>query len=183
MQAGAKCTWSKEASTISARLIARPNLRFLLRHPAHFVALGFGTGLAPFAPGTFGTLLAFPLFGVLAPRLDDTDLLLVLGFMYVAGVWLCDKAGRNLGVQDHKAIVWDETTAFMIVLFFTPMSTVWQAFAFLLFRLFDILKPGPVRYAEEMFGGGLGVMVDDLVAAFLTLTCLALVKALGPTLL
>jgi phosphatidylglycerophosphatase A len=128
-------------------------------------------------------LLAFPLFGVLAPRLEDTDLLLVLGFMYVAGVWVCDKTGRDLGVQDHQAIVWDETTAFMIVLFFTPMSTVWQAFAFLLFRLFDILKPGPVRYAEKMFGGGFGVMVDDVVAAFLTLACLALCKALASAVL
>ena len=183
MQPAAKCTSSKRVSTISARLIARPDLRFLLRHPAHFVALGFGVGLVPFAPGTFGTLLAVPLFAWLAPRLDNTDMLLVLGFGYLAGVWVCDKTGRDLGVSDHKAIVWDETTAFMIVLFFTPMSTGWQAFAFLLFRVFDILKPGPVRYVEKMFGGGFGVMVDDLVAAFLTLVCLALFKALVPGLL
>lgn len=178
MPAAAPSCSSRRASTISARLIARPNLRFLLRHPAHFVALGFGAGLAPFAPGTFGTLLAFPLYGLLAPRLHDTDMLLLLGFMCVAGVWLCDRTGRDLGIEDHKTIVWDETTAFMMVLFFTPMSTAWQAFAFLLFRLFDILKPEPVRSVEKMFRGGFGVMVDDLVAAFLTLACLALFKAL-----
>ena len=103
----------------SGRLIARPNLRFLLRHPAHFVALGFGAGLAPVAPGTFGTLIALPIFWWLEPRLAAGDFLILLGFMYVIGVWICDKTGRDLGVEDHKAIVWDETTAFMIVLCFT----------------------------------------------------------------
>ena len=164
----------------SGRLIARPNLRFLLRHPAHFVALGFGAGLAPVAPGTFGTLIALPIFWWLEPRLAAGDFLILLGFMYVIGVWICDKTGRDLGVEDHKAIVWDETTAFMIVLFFTPPTLLWQAFAFLLFRLFDILKPGPIRYVERMFRGGFGVMVDDLVAAFFALACLALYRGLAP---
>jgi phosphatidylglycerophosphatase A len=163
-------------------MTARPNLRFALSHPAHFFALGFGSGLAPFAPGTFGTLLALPIFWGLEPRLAPIDFLILLGVMYVAGVWVCDKTGRDLGIEDHKAIVWDEITAFLIVLFFTPNSLLWQAVAFLLFRLFDILKPGPIRYVERMFRGGFGVMVDDLAAAFFALICLALMQLLLPSL-
>src|SRR5574341_1361064 len=157
-------------------MVARPNLRFLLSHPAHVVALGFGSGLAPFAPGTFGTLLALPLFWGLAPRLSAVDFMILLGAMSVVGVWICDKTGRDMGVEDHKAIVWDEITAFLIVLFFTPNTALWQGLAFALFRLFDILKPGPIRTVERMFRGGFSVMVDDLVAAFFTLACLALLK-------
>lgn len=167
---------------ISVRMVARPTLRFMLAHPAHLVALGFGSGLAPAAPGTFGTLLALPLFWVLAPRIGPSDFLILLGMMYLVGVWVCDKTGRDLGVEDHKAMVWDEVTSFLIVLFFTPKTLVWQALAFLLFRLFDILKPGPIRAIERMFRGGFGVMVDDLVAAFFTLVCLALLKLLAPAL-
>jgi phosphatidylglycerophosphatase A len=163
-------------------MVARPSLRFLLGHPAHFFALGFGTGLAPFAPGTFGTLLALPIFWYLEPRLEPIDFLILLGALYLAGVWICERAGRDLGVEDHKAIVWDEIVAFLIVLFFTPTNLVWQAVAFLLFRLFDILKPGPIRYVERMFRGGFGVMVDDLAAAFFALICLALMQVLLPTL-
>ena len=170
------------ATTTSVRPIARPGPRYLLSHPAHFIALGFGVGMIPFAPGTFGTLLALPLFGWLHPRLPAGDLLLLLGFLYVAGIWVCDKAGRNLGVEDHKAIVWDEIVAFVLVLFFTPPTLLWQAIAFLLFRLFDIFKPGPIRAIEKMFRGGFGVMIDDLVAAFFALLCLTLVKLLTPTL-
>jgi len=165
---------------ISARFTARPNLRFLLAHPYHFVALGFGAGLAPVAPGTFGTLLALPIFWLLAPRLDPTAFLIVIGFMFLAGVWVCDRTGRDLGVPDHQAMVWDEVVAFLLVLFFTPPSLVWLALAFLLFRLFDVLKPGPIRYIELRFRGGFGVMIDDLVAAFITLICLALIKLLAP---
>jgi phosphatidylglycerophosphatase A len=163
-------------------MVARPSLRFLLGHPAHFFALGFGTGLAPFAPGTFGTLLALPIFWYLEPRLEPIDFLILLAALYLAGVWICERAGRDLGVEDHKAIVWDEIVAFLIVLFFTPTNLVWQAVAFLLFRLFDILKPGPIRYVERMFRGGFGVMVDDLAAAFFALICLALMQVLLPTL-
>ena len=169
------------AMITSAKLVARPNLRFLAGHPAHLVALGFGVWLAPVAPGTFGTLLALPLYTLLQPLMAPADLLLLLAFLYLAGIWVCDKAGRNLGVEDHKAIVWDEIVAFLLVLFFTPASLLWQAIAFLLFRLFDIFKPGPIRAIERMFRGGFGVMVDDLVAAFFTLLCLTLIKVLLPS--
>jgi phosphatidylglycerophosphatase A len=164
----------------SARLVARPNLRFLLSHPAHFVALGFGAGLAPAAPGTFGTLLALPLFWLLHPRLDPIDFLILVGALYFLGVLACDRTGSDMGVEDHGSMVWDEVVAFLLVLFFTPPHVLWQAFAFVLFRLFDILKPGPVRYVEKLFRGGFGVMVDDLAAAFFSLVCLALLRLLVP---
>lgn len=162
------------------RIVAHPGPRFLLRHPAHLLGLGFGAGLIPFAPGTFGTLIAFPLFGWLHPRLEPLHFLALLGALYVLGIWACGRTGRALGVEDHRAIVWDETVAFLLVLFFTPPVLLWQAFAFLLFRLFDILKPGPIRAIEKIFRGGFGVMIDDLVAAFFALLCLALYKAFVP---
>ena len=168
--------------TTSARPVARPNLRFLFDHPAHFVALGFGAGLAPIAPGTFGTLLALPIFWWLNPRLGATEFLILLGVLYAGGVWVCDRTGRDLGVEDHKGIVWDEVVAFLIVLFFTPKTPIWQAFAFLLFRLFDILKPGLIRFVEARFRGGFGVMIDDLVAALFTLVCLTLFRLSSPLL-
>src|SRR5262245_18364277 len=108
------------ASTTFVRPLTRPGVRFLLGHPEHIVALSFGAGLIPVAPGTFGTLLALPLFAALAPRLSAGDFLIVLGFAFVAGVSICDKAGRDLGIDDDKSIVWDETVAFLLVLFFTP---------------------------------------------------------------
>ena len=160
--------------TTSAKLVVRPNLRFLFVHPFHFIALGFGSGLAPIAPGTIGTLVAVPIFWWLEPRLAPMDFLIGLGFLFVGGVWVCDYTARALGIDDPGCIVWDEIVAFLLVLFFTPHAVAWQAGAFVLFRFFDALKPGPVRYIESRFRGGFGIMVDDLVAAFLTLVCLAL---------
>lgn len=156
--------------------VVRPGTRFLLQHVSHFFALGFGSGLAPFAPGTFGTLLAFPLFRLLDQRLEATTQLVVLAVMYVVGIWFCERTGRDLGVEDHGSMVWDEIVAFMIVLFFTPRALAWQVSAFLLFRFFDAAKPGPIRYIESRFRGGFGVMIDDLAAAFCTLLCLTLYK-------
>lgn len=146
----------------------------MLRHPAHFLAFGFGAGLVPVAPGTAGTLLAFPLFWLLQPRLAASEYLGLLAVMFFAGIWACGTTGRALGAADHGGMVWDEVVAFMLVLFFTPNSLYWQAFAFLLFRLFDILKPQPIRYYDRTFKNGFGVMLDDLVAAFYALLVLAL---------
>jgi len=151
-----------------------PSWRFVLRHPAHVLAFGFGAGLAPAAPGTVATLLAFPLFWLLQPLLPPAGFLLLLAALFAAGIWACDKTGRALGVADHGGMVWDEVVAFMLVLFFTPDSWYWQAFAFLLFRLFDIFKPQPIRYYDRTFKSGFGVMLDDLVAAFYTLLVMAL---------
>lgn len=96
--------------------------------------------------------------------------------LFALGVWACTVTGRNLGSADHGGMVWDETVAFLLVLFFTPASGYWQGFAFLLFRLFDIAKPPPIRYYERTFKGGFGVMIDDIAAAFYTLLVLALAR-------
>jgi phosphatidylglycerophosphatase A len=157
---------------------AAPGPRFLFAHPAHFIALGAGAGLAPFAPGTFGTLLAFPIHYWLAPLVPPYAWLGALAALFVLGIWACGRTGRALGVADHGGMVWDETVAFLLVLFFTPASLVWQAWAFLLFRLFDILKPPPIRYFDRKWKTGFGVMFDDLLAAGYALLALAVAMLL-----
>jgi phosphatidylglycerophosphatase A len=163
---------------MTADLVLRPSWRFLARHPAHVIAFGFGVGLAPVAPGTWGTLLALPVHWLLSPRLDPVDYLLVVGVLFGLGVWACEVTGRTIGVSDHGGMVWDEAVAFLLVLFFVPATLLWQAAAFLLFRLLDILKPPPIRYYERTFRNGFGVMLDDLVAAFYTLLVLAVASKL-----
>ncbi len=151
----------------------RPTFHFVFSHPAHFVAFGGGIGLIPFAPGTFGTLLAIPLFHVLQPRLDAWTFLVVILALFWLGAWSCAVTGRALGAADHGGMVWDEVVAFLLVLFFVPVDGYWQAFAFLLFRLFDIFKPPPIRYYDRTLKNGFGVMWDDLIAAAYTLLVLA----------
>jgi phosphatidylglycerophosphatase A len=154
-------------------LILRPSWRFLLSHPAHLVAFGFGVGLAPVAPGTWGTLLALPVYWLVSPRLEPVEFLLMLAVLFALGVWACEVTGRAIGASDHGGMVWDETVAFLLVLFFVPATLPWQAAAFLLFRLFDILKPPPIRYYDQALKGGFGVMLDDLIAASYALLVLA----------
>jgi phosphatidylglycerophosphatase A len=156
---------------------ARVSARFVFTHPAPLVAFGFGVGLAPVAPGTFGTLLALPIHAWLVPRATAQEYALLLLAMFVTGIWACEVSGRKLGIHDHGGMVWDETTAFLLVLFITPDDPVWQAFAFLLFRLFDILKPAPIRHYDRTIRNGFGVMLDDVLAAFYALLCLAGWKA------
>ena len=167
-----------EATIISAETAALPDARFLLRSPAHVIALGGGAGLAPVAPGTVGTLVAFPLYWALAPLLPGWQMLAAIAAALAIGIWACESAGRALGVSDHGAIVWDEIVAFMLVLFFTPGGRIWQACAFLLFRFFDILKPPPIRYFDRKWKNGFGVMFDDLLAAGYTLLALAVARVL-----
>lgn len=166
-----------EVTIISADFPARPELRFMLRHPAHAIALGGGAGLAPVAPGTAGTLVAFPLYWWLAPMFPAPALLALMAMAFVVGVWACGRTGRALGVADHGAIVWDEIVAFTLVLVFTPEGYAWQAGAFVLFRFFDILKPPPIRYYDRKLKNGFGVMFDDMLAAFYTLLVLAAARA------
>ena len=132
----------------------------------------------PFAPGTWGTLVAFPLYWLLGAHAGAMEYLAVVLALFALGVWACEATGRALGSPDHGGMVWDETVAFLLVLFFTPASLAWQATAFLLFRLFDILKPPPIRYYDRTFKSGFGVMLDDLVAAFYTLVVMAVAKTL-----
>lgn len=155
---------------------ARPGARFAFNHPAHFIALGFGAGLLPRAPGTAGTLLAIPLWWAFGGSGDPLRLFAVLAFLFGTGVWACGVTGRHLGAPDHGAMCWDEVVAFLLVLAVAPQGPWWQAAAFILFRAFDILKPPPVRQMETRFKGGFGVMFDDLLAAGYTLLVLAVVK-------
>lgn len=155
-----------------------PSLKFLLAHPAHFFALGCGSGLAPKAPGTFGTLFAWLSFALFSGYFSDFQLLLLIALSYLWGIWFIDKTGLALGDPDHGSIVWDEIVPFWLVLLMTPGDWRWQLTAFALFRLFDIKKPQPARYFDEHVKNGFGVMADDLVAAGYTLLCLALIKQL-----
>ncbi|MBU0623130.1 MAG: phosphatidylglycerophosphatase A [Gammaproteobacteria bacterium] len=155
----------------------KPDWRFLFSHPAHFLSFGFGSGLLPKGPGTAGTLVAFPMYWFLAPRLTDAMFLLVLIWAFAFGVWVCDITGRALGAEDYGGIVWDEIVAFGLVLFFTPEGWHWQLLAFVLFRFFDIVKPQPIRHFDDSWHGGLGVMFDDILAAGYTLLSLAFIKS------
>jgi phosphatidylglycerophosphatase A len=155
---------------------ASPTLRFLFRHPAHFIALGFGAGLAPVAPGTVGTLVAIPIAALLRAYVPDPVFAGAILALTLLGIWAAGVTGRNLGVPDHGAIVWDEVVAFLLVLYFVGDDRVRIAFAFLLFRCFDIVKPPPIRQADAALKNGFGVMLDDLLAAGYTLLVLAIAQ-------
>jgi phosphatidylglycerophosphatase A len=155
-----------------------PSFRFLAAHPAHLVACGFGSGLAPVAPGTFGTLFAWASFVPLARALSEPALLILIGFCFAFGVLACQRTGRALGVVDHGSIVWDEIVPFWLVLALSPDDWRWQLAAFLLFRFFDIVKPPPADYFDARVKNGFGVMMDDVVAAFYTVLSLAVAKRL-----
>jgi phosphatidylglycerophosphatase A len=160
--------------------ILRPSAGFMLAHPARIIALGFGTGLSPFAPGTVGTLLGFPVFWILSALLapyGPLAMLAAVAAMFLLGVWACERTGRDLGIADHSGMNWDEIVAFQLVLMLTPEAWQWQAFAFFGFRFFDVVKPPPIRQVDARMKGGLGVMADDILAAFYTLLTMALYKA------
>jgi phosphatidylglycerophosphatase A len=157
----------------------KPDWKFLFAHPAHVLALGFGAGLSPVAPGTFGTLVAIPLAAVLRPWGDGVFAAAIVAFA-VIGVWAADVTGRDLGESDHGAIVWDEVVAFLLVLFFVGDDRMHVAFGFLLFRLFDIVKPPPIRWLDRTVKGGFGAMLDDFAAAGYALIAFAIgSRALG----
>lgn len=163
-------------SIISAKTVVAPSWYFVYSHPAHFLAFVGGVGLIRFAPGTFGTLIAFPLHMWLLQGLSNYAHLGVLAILFLLGVWASGRTAHDLGTPDHGGIVWDETVAFLLVLFFIPADRWWQAFAFLFFRLFDIFKPQPIRHFDRTLHGGFGVMFDDLLAAGYTLLLIALAK-------
>jgi phosphatidylglycerophosphatase A len=158
----------------------RPGVKFLLNHPAHFIALGFGSGLSPFAPGTAGTLWAWLSFLVLQRWLAPGELGGLIAAAAVVGWWACTVTAKNMRVADPGSIVWDEVVAFWFVLWLlAPATPGTQLAAFVLFRFFDAVKPGPVAWADQYFKGfnargGFGIVFDDLVAAFCTLLVMAL---------
>jgi phosphatidylglycerophosphatase A len=158
----------------------RPTLRFMLSHPAHWIALGFGSGLSPVAPGTAGTLWAWVAYLVLQHWLDPLAIGGVIAASLVIGWWACTVTAEHMRVLDPGSIVWDEVIAFWIVLWLVMPAGFWGQFmAFVLFRLFDAAKPGPIAWADDLFHGfgwrgGFGIILDDLVAAFCTLLVISL---------
>jgi phosphatidylglycerophosphatase A len=141
----------------------KPSFQSLLRNPVQFLAFGFGSGLAPRAPGTFGTLAAIPLYLLLV----QGSWLFFAAFVLVAtlaGIYWCDRAARELGVHDHPGIVWDEIAGFLITMLLAPPGWPWLLAGFVLFRLLDIWKPWPIRLADRKVGGGFGIMLDDVLA-------------------
>jgi len=166
-----------------------PGFAFMRRHPAHWLALGFGSGLAPRAPGTVGTLWAWAAFVVLDRWLGPAQWGLVIAAAFVFGWWACTTTAQHMGVADPGAIVWDEVLAFWLVLWIVmPAGLLGQAVAFALFRVFDAAKPGPIGWADRRFKlrpgeaigwrQGFGILFDDLVAAFCTLLVIAAWTAL-----
>lgn len=157
----------------------RPDSKFLLSHPAHFIALGFGSGLSPVAPGTAGTLWAWLAYLVLQNWLSPAGMGWLIAASLAAGWWACTVAARNMRIADPGSIVWDEVVAFWLILWLVmPAGFYAQLAAFVLFRFFDAVKPGPVGWADKAFKGtgargGFGIMFDDLVAAFCTLLVIA----------
>ncbi len=152
---------------------AKPTLRFLFQHPAHFVALGFGAGLAPKAPGTFGTLVAIPVALLLGTYANDSAFVAAIVVLFLLGTWAAQVTGKALGVPDHGCIVIDEVAAFLLVLYFSGLTPLRIAIAFGLFRFFDIVKPPPIRQLDAAMKNGLGVMLDDMLAALFALVVFA----------
>ena len=157
-------------------MILRPGFAFVFGHPAHFLAFGFGAGLSRFAPGTVGTLLAFPLHWLIGSQHSALEVGVLIVVLFAIGAWACDITGRNLGIADHGGMCWDEVVAFLLILQLAPGGPAWQAAAFFLFRFFDVVKPSPIRELERRMKGGFGVMFDDILAAAYTLLALAIAK-------
>ena len=165
----------------------RPNARFMLAQPSHFIAIGFGSGLSPVAPGTVGTLWAWLAFWVLQPWMNDVRWAWLIAASLPLGWWACSVTAKNMRVLDPSSVVWDEIAAFWVVLWLvTPVGFWGQLAAFGLFRFFDAAKPGPVGWADQLFHdvdvvndpgawrkAGLGIMLDDMVAAGCALLVIA----------
>ncbi len=162
------------AEPVERRVWREPTFEFMKPRLSRWIALGFGSGLAPAAPGTFGTLFAWFAFAVLDPFLWDAAWWAVIAVSFAIGVWACGRTGRDLGVSDHSGMVWDEVVAFWAVLLLVPSGFASQLAAFFLFRAFDVIKPPPIRRVDRTVKGGFGVMFDDVIAAFYTVLVFAL---------
>ncbi|KTC99701.1 phosphatidylglycerophosphatase A [Legionella geestiana] len=132
--------------------------------PSMFLAFGFGSGLSPVAPGTCGTLVAIPLYLMMA-RLNTLPYLALTLLFFAIGVSVCDRASSMLNVHDHPGIVWDEVVGYLLTMAFAPVGAIWVIAGFILFRLFDIWKPFPIRSIDRHVHGGTGIMLDDVLAA------------------
>ena len=133
------------------------------RNPIHLLAFGLGSGASPVAPGTAGTLAAIPVY-LLIQNLPNWAYMAVVVGIFLVGIWLCDQTSRDLGVHDHGGIVWDEWAGYLLAMCGAPKGWLWIAIGFVLFRFFDILKPWPINWLDKRVEGGLGIMVDDMLA-------------------
>lgn len=147
--------------------------RNIIFHPVHFLSLGLGSGLSPFAPGTMGTIIAVLLYIPLS-LLAQTEYIVVLVIAGAIGIYLCQQTSDALGVEDHPGIVWDEFVGYWITMLFAPPGWEWILVGFVLFRLFDIWKPWPIRVIDHKVKGGLGIMLDDVLAGVYALVILQL---------
>ncbi|NCT56129.1 MAG: phosphatidylglycerophosphatase A [Legionella sp.] len=155
------------------------SLKKVWQDPTYFLAFGFGSGLAPFAPGTFGTVAALPLYFLLALLPPQIYLVMTL-VAFALGIWICGKVSRDLGVHDHAGIVWDEIVGFLLTMFLVPVHLIWVVAGFILFRIFDIWKPYPIRWVDKHVSGGLGIMIDDVLAAIPACFILEIISHLFP---
>ncbi|MCG8015954.1 MAG: phosphatidylglycerophosphatase A [Candidatus Thiodiazotropha sp. 'RUGA'] len=146
-----------------------------MSNPVHLLAFGFGTGLSPKAPGTFGTLVGIPIYLVMQP-LPLVYYLTITALAFLIGIWLCEQTSRDLGVHDHGGIVWDEIVGYLVTMMFAPSGWFWLMIGFILFRFFDIVKPWPIRWVDQRVEGGFGIMVDDLIAGVFAAFCLVLLN-------
>ena len=140
----------------------------MLLNPFHLLSLGFGSGLAPKMPGTMGTVVGVLLF-ILLPELNWLFYLGITVLAFIVGVFLCEYTAKALNVHDHPGIVWDEIVGYFITMFMVPKTWLWILAGFILFRLFDILKPWPISIADKKVSGGFGIMLDDVIAAIFAL--------------
>jgi phosphatidylglycerophosphatase A len=145
-----------------------------LKNPWHFAAFGFGAGLIPFMPGTFGSLVAIPLL-IAMSYLNDYWFISITVLSFILGIKICQKASDAMGMHDHGSIVWDEIAGMFVTFLFIPISITTLVAGFLLFRLFDILKPWPIRVFDKNVHGGFGIMIDDIVAGAMACICLHLI--------
>jgi phosphatidylglycerophosphatase A len=144
-------------------------------NPVHLLAFGFGSGLSPKAPGTFGTLVGIPFYLVMQP-LPLVYYLVITAMAFLLGIWLCEQTSRDLGVHDHGGIVWDEVVGYLVTMAVAPSGWEWLIIGFILFRFFDIVKPWPIMWLDQRVKGGFGIMVDDLIAGVFAAVCLVLLN-------
>lgn len=152
----------------------RINFRELLKRPVCFLGLGFGTGLAPKAPGTFGTIAALPIYYVM----QDWSMaiyLIVTIIAFIVGIWICQVSADWLQKDDPSAVVWDEIVGYLITMIAAPAGWQWMLIGFVLFRFFDIIKPWPISWADQKLHGGFGIMVDDVIAGIFAAVLLQLI--------
>ncbi|MFK8067610.1 MAG: phosphatidylglycerophosphatase A [Gammaproteobacteria bacterium] len=149
----------------------------LLKDPFHCLSLGFGTGLASTAPGTFGTLIGIPLFLLMKPLSIEVYCLVSL-ILFIFGIWLCERTANKLEVHDHPGIVWDEVVGYAVTMIIAPNGWMWVLIGFILFRIFDVWKPWPIRLIDQKVTGGLGIMLDDLIAGIFALISMQILVVL-----